>query len=255
MTSEPSVRVEAIGHVARVTLCRPPHNFFDAALLSTLADHFEEIGRQGEFRSILLDAEGTSFCAGADFSRPTSGEPSDPNDLYDIAARLVAAPKPVVAAIQGPAIGGGLGLAMVADFRVASPKARFAANFVKLGFHPGFGLGVTLPKVVGQQKAALLFYTGRRIGAEEALDWGLIDELTSEEDLGSTALALATEIAEAAPLAVQATRASQRRGLLEAFSAQTAHEAAEQVKLRSTKDFQEGLRAVAERRKGEFVGA
>jgi enoyl-CoA hydratase/carnithine racemase len=255
MTQETSVRVERADDVAVVTLCRPPHNFFDPAMLSAIADHFEAIGRERDLRAIVLAAEGSSFCAGADFGQPSSGPASEPQDLYAIATRLVAAPKPVIAAVQGPAIGGGLGLAVIADFRIASPKARFAANFVKLGFHPGFGLGLTLPRLIGQQRSNLLFYTGRRIGAEEALAWGLVDDLAPEPELQKKALSLAREIADAAPLAVQATRATQRRGLVEAFAAQTAHEAAQQVKLRETADFREGVRAVAERRKGQFVGA
>jgi enoyl-CoA hydratase/carnithine racemase len=255
MIQETSVRVEHVDDVAVVTLCRPPHNFFDAAMLSAIADHFETIGRDRNLRAIVLAAEGSSFCAGADFGQPSNGPASNPQDLYAIATRIIAAPKPVIAAVQGPAIGGGLGLAVTADFRIATPKARFAANFVKLGFHPGFGLGLTLPPLIGQQRANLLFYTGRRIAAEEALAWGLIDELAPELELQNAAISLAREIAEAAPLAVQAARATQRRGLVEAFAAQTAHEAAQQTRLRETADFKEGVRAVAERRKGQFIGA
>jgi enoyl-CoA hydratase/carnithine racemase len=162
--------------------------------------------------------------------------------------------KPVIGAIQGAAIGGGLGVAMVPDFRVACPEARFAANFVKLGFHPGFGLTHTLPKLIGQQKANLIFYTGRRIDGQTALEWGLADMLVSQEELRQTAIDLAKEIAENAPLAVMATRATMREGLAEAVSKQTDHELAEQNRLRQTEDFKEGVRAVAERRPGNFQG-
>ena len=169
--------------------------------------------------------------------------------------RLFSAKKPIVAAVQGAAVGAGLGLALVADFRVAAPEARFAANFVKLGFHPGFGITYTLPRLIGEQKAALMCLTGRRIKGEEALAWGLVDELVPLEELRDAALALAREIAENAPLAVQATRATLRAGLAAAVKAQTDHELIEQTALRKTADFAEGVRAVAERRPGKFIGA
>ena len=105
--------------------------------------------------------------------------------------RLFSCKKPIVGAIQGPAIGGGLGLALVPDFRVASPEARFAANFVKIGFHPGFGLTYTLPRLIGVQRANLMFLTGRRITGEEAFAWGLADLLVEPERLREAATKLA----------------------------------------------------------------
>ena len=96
------------------------------------------------------------------------------NPLYDQAVRLFSAKKPVVAAVQGAAVGAGLGLAVMADFRIASPDARFVANFVKLGFHPGFGLTHTLPRLIGRTKAELMCLTGRRVKAEEGLPRGLV---------------------------------------------------------------------------------
>jgi len=159
-----------------------------------------------------------------------------------------------VAAIQGSAVGGGLGLALVADFRVVSPEARFAANFTKLGIHPGFGLTYTLPRLIGPQRASLMFYTGRRIPGEQAVEWGLADVLAQADRLRDTAKDLAREIAESAPLAVRSTRATMRRGLADAVRAQTDHEFAEQSWLIRTEDHQEGVRAVAERRPGRFQG-
>ncbi|HYD45493.1 MAG TPA: enoyl-CoA hydratase/isomerase family protein [Phenylobacterium sp.] len=254
MSQAEDVGVETHGHVAVVEIRRPPHNFFDVGLITALAEAFEDIDRQTELRAIVLAAQGSSFCAGADFSRP-SPTGGATGDLYGAAARLFATKKPIIGAIQGPAIGGGLGLALVPDFRIVAPEARFAANFVKLGIHPGFGLTLTLPRLIGLQKAAQLLYTGRRINGEEALAWGLADGIAPKEGLREAALALASEIAEAAPLAVIATRATLRDGLVEAFKARTDHEGAEQAKLFSTQDYREGVRSVAERRPGNFVGA
>ncbi len=140
------------------------------------------------------------------------------------------------------------------DFRVACPEARFTANFVKLGFHPGFGLTWTLPRLVGQQKAALMFMTGRRIDGATAHDWGLVDVLTERANLRDAALALAAEIAENAPLAVMSVRATMRDGIADAIRAQTDREFAEQFRLQQTEDHKEGVRAVAERRPGNFKG-
>ena len=245
------VGFETDGHVAVVEMRRPPHNYFDVELMNALAQLFEDIDEDSSLRAIVLAAQGTAFCAGADFSTP--GGPS--RDVYPAAARLFATRKPIIAAIQGPAVGGGLGLALVADFRVAAPEARFSANFVKLGIHPGFGLTHTLPRLIGVQKAALLMYTGRRLNGEEALAWGLVDELVDQSDLREGALKLAAEIAEAAPLAVISTRATLRDGLVDAYREQVRHESDEQTKLLGTADAREGIAAVAERRPGRFTGA
>ena len=245
-------------HVALIEIHRPPHNYFDAQLIQDLADAFEAMDKQHECRAIVLASEGKSFCAGADFHSTAAGAgdevPTTTSRLYQNAVRLFACGKPIVAAIQGPAIGGGFGLALVADFRVVTSDARFGANFVKLGIHPGFGLTHTLPRIIGIQKASLLFYTGRRITGEEALAWGLADVLVESARLREEAMTLANEIAENAPLAVQSTRATLRRGLAEAVKAQTDHEHAEQSLLFRTEDHREGIQAVKERRSGRFKG-
>ncbi len=251
-----SVRIDE--YVALVEIHRPPHNHFDAKLIQDLADAFEALDHDQACRALVLASEGKSFCAGADFgsrgSGPNEEVASGSSRLYRNAVRLFACAKPVVAAVQGPAIGGGLGLALVADFRVVSPDARFAANFVRLGIHPGFGLTHTLPRIIGIQRASLMFYTGRRIAGAEAVEWGLGDVLAAPDRLREEAIALATEIAECAPLAVRSTRATIRRGLADVVRAQTDHEHAEQNLLFQTEDHREGVRAVKERRPGRFNG-
>ncbi|HVN27459.1 MAG TPA: enoyl-CoA hydratase/isomerase family protein [Candidatus Binataceae bacterium] len=252
------VTVAMKGNVATVEIHRPPHNFFDVALIKDLVSAFSRLDDDIDCRASVLCAEGKSFCAGANFAAPRAigADPNQAggNPLYSEAVRLFSCKKPIVAAIQGPAIGGGFGLALVADFRVASPEARFAANFVKIGFHPGFGLTHTLPRLIGHQKAALMFLTGRRINGEEALEWGLADVLAEPDKLREAATALAAEIAENAPLAILSTRATMRRGLAEAVKAQTDIEFVEQSRLMKTEDHKEGVKAVAERRPGRFVG-
>jgi enoyl-CoA hydratase/carnithine racemase len=240
-----------------VTLDRPPHNFVSVEFMSDLADAMEAADASNEVRAIVLQSEGKTFSGGADFSSPTDKVASGMegvNALYDQAVRLFSVATPIVAAVQGSAVGAGLGLALVADFRVAAPEARFAANFVKLSFHPGFGLTHTLPRLVGQQRAALMFLTGRRVKAEEGLAWGLVDEVVPMDELRGAALKLAREIAENAPLAVAATRKTLRAQLAADVRAQTNIEHKEQAILRATEDFAEGVRSVSERRPGNFVG-
>lgn len=245
-------------HVATVEMRRPPHNFFDMSMLVALADAFEALEADPVCRAIVLCAAGSSFCAGADFSKREANRETrsarSVNPIYAEAIRLFAAAKPVVAAIHGPAVGGGLGLALVADFRVACAEARFSANFNRLGFHPGFGLTVTLPRLVGEQKAALLLYTGRRIGGEEALSIGLVDQLVEKDAVRDAAVRLATEIAQSAPLAVVSTRRTLRAGLVERIRSAIAHESFEQTHHYRSADFREGIAAMAARRLPDFKG-
>ena len=238
--------------VATVELHRPPNNFFDVALISAIADAYEEL-QAGPCRAIVLCSEGRHFCAGADL---TSGTERTVGELYGQALRLFEAELPVVAAVTGAAIGGGLGLALSADFRVASAESRCAANFSRLGFHHGFGLTVTLPDAVGQQAASSLLYTGRRIGGAEALAIGLCDRLAdTTDDVLAEARAMAVELASAAPLSVRAIRATLRRGLPERVREATEIEQGEQDRLRRTEDFAEGVAASSQRREPQFKGS
>jgi enoyl-CoA hydratase/carnithine racemase len=238
-------------HVGVVCMRRPPNNFFDTSLVAALAGGYEELATGGWCRCIVLAAEGRHFCAGLDFGANAS---QDIADLYRAGLRLFAAPLPVVAAVQGAAVGGGCGLALSADFRIASAGSRFSANFARLGFHHGFGLSVTMPAVVGQQAAADLLLTGRRVGGVEALALGLCDRLAPEGEVLDHAKAYAGELAAAGPLAVRAIRATLRQGLLGRVSEAMDHEREEQLRLRYTEDFAEGVRASAERREPRFTG-
>ena len=241
--------------VALAEIRRAPNNFFDQAAISSLADAFEALDAEPGCRAAVLASEGKHFCAGANFAATEQpGLGAVGAHLYDEAVRLFATRTPVVAAIQGAAIGGGLGLALWADFRVAAPDARFSANFARLGFHHGFGLSVTLPRVVGQQRALELLYTGERIDGERALAIGLCDRLVPLDKLRGAARAFAAEIAASGPLAVSSIRETLRGGLAEEIRAATKRERAEQERLQHTSDFREGVAAMAERRAPVFRG-
>jgi enoyl-CoA hydratase/carnithine racemase len=249
------IGVSSEGNVGVVEIQRPPHNFFDNALINQIADAFEAFDREGNIRAYVLCAQGKSFCAGADFAnRPQTGAAESGKHLYKEATRLFRAKKPSVAAVQGAAIGGGLGLAVMTDFRVTCPEARFSANFTRLGFHPGFALTYTLPRLVGQQHANLMFYTGRRVGGEEAHAWGLADVLVPLAEVRKAALDLAKEIADSAPLALLGTRETLRRGFADGAEEATERELVEQDWMRKTEDFKEGVKSYAEKRVGNFRG-
>jgi 2-(1,2-epoxy-1,2-dihydrophenyl)acetyl-CoA isomerase len=240
--------------VAILEFSRPPSNFFSPGLIRQIADTCDELAAGERCRAIVLCSAGRVFCAGADFTDAHAIGSPDGSHLYDYAARLFEQPLPMVAAIQGAAIGGGLGLAMAADFRVAAPEARFAANFALIGIHQGFALSVTLPAAVGQQAALDLLYTGRRVGGAEAHDLGLADRLAGPGQARAEAHALAAQIAAAAPLAVRSIRTTMRGQLAEQARAAMARERAEQERLMQTSDWREGLAAVSERRPASFAG-
>lgn len=251
------IGVSLSGHVGVVEIRKPPLNFFDNALINQIADAFEVFDRDPQCRSVVLCAEGKAFCAGADFAnRPDTGATGEAGGkhLYKEASRLFRTKKPIVAAVHGAAIGGGLGLAVMPDFRVTCKEARFSANFARLGFHPGFGLTATLPRLVGEQMATLLFYTGRRIPGDEAVAIGLADVLAPQAEVRAKAMELATEIAQSGPLAVMSMRETMRRGLADAIEAATERELVEQEWQRGTSDFKEGVKATAERRLPDFKG-
>ena len=240
------------GHVAHIEMQREAPGYIDLDFASRLADQLEALDADDDCRAIVLSSGGKTFCAGADFGGATAGVP-DPAPFYEQAMRLFRTRKPIVAAVQGAAIGAGLGLAVVADFRVVGPSARFSANFNRLGIHPGFGLTLTLPRLVGEQQAALLFFTGRRIDGAEAQRIGLADELVADAEVLPRTLALAAEIAASSPAAIESTRASLRLGLAERVVEVNRREREIQIEQMRSADFREGVAAMAARRPANFT--
>lgn len=252
------VTAAANGFIGEIRFAKPPFNYACPELLRQIADAIDAFDADPAVRCILLSSKAKSFCAGADLAGDDSIANADGmaaiGQLYAQAARIFGRKKPMVAAVQGAAIGAGLGLALTADFRIAAPTARFSANFVRLGFHPGFALTCTLPRLVGVQRASWMMLSAERTKPEDALAWGLVDRLSGEEDLMTAGRALAGEIAANAPLALVAVRRTLVSGLAEQIEAAMRHEHAEQTVLKATADYAEGVASVFERREANFTG-
>lgn len=249
------ITVTEDGHVAVIEINRPPANYFDRGLIAQITGAAAGL-QAGGTRAIVLCSEGRHFCAGADFAggEMATDRERAAQDLYREAVRMFEIAVPVIAAVQGSAVGGGLGLACAADFRVTSPSARFHANFSMLGFHQGFGLSVTLPEIVGPQQAMDLLYTSRRIDGRRALEIGLADRLVPDGTQRSEAVAWAVQIAGCAPLAVQSMKQTLRGPLARKVRAVLERELSEQARLWATQDSQAGIAASLAREKPVFSG-
>jgi len=253
------VTITRDGHIGIVELHRGPNNFVDIAAIAALGDAYDELDADRDIRALVLCSEGKHFCAGANLAERVKDDGDSITQeagrhLYQEAHRLVSNAKPVVAAIQGAAVGAGIGLALTADFRVGCDASRLSANFARQGYHPGFGTTFTLPRVVGQQKAAWMFMTGERVPGAEALEIGLLDRLVDADAVRDTAIDMARDIATSGPLAVQGVRRTLRMGFADGFKQATYTEHFEQSLVRPTHDFKEGVVAMNERRTPNFKG-
>lgn len=254
------MHIESIqnGHIGEIRFSKPPFNYACPALLKAIADAIDAFDANPDVRCLVLSSEGKAFCAGADLAGDESIVSGDGMDaiqgLYQQALRIFRRKKPMVAAIHGAAVGAGLGLSLTADFRVVGPAARFSANFTRLGFHPGFALSYTLPRLIGEQHAAWMMLSSARVKPEDALHWGMADRLSGADDVLNTARAMASEIAENAPLALLAVRQTLMAGVADGAEAAMAREHAEQSILKPTADYAEGVASVFERRAANFIG-
>jgi len=261
--TEPAVLYEVEDHVAILTLNRPDNrNSMTPDVLAGLAEAVASARGDADVRCLVVTGRGKSFCAGADFKSQTLGgsaaEAAPPHErfygTYVPFLSILDVEVPTIAAMQGHAIGGGLGLGVVCDLRVANREARYGANFVRLGLHPGMATTYLLPRLMGVPKAVEFLLTGRIVSGAEAAEAGLVNHAVDGDAVLSRARELAAEIAGAAPRAVQWTKRSIYEGL--GWDPRTAarREAHVQSRTAEMEDAREGIAALLGRRDPEFRG-
>lgn len=224
-----------------------------------------EINRDNSVRCVILTGAGRAFSAGGDVkamrdrSGAFSGSPPAISDGYRenihvMLRALYGLRVPLIAAVNGPAIGLGCDVACLADMRIASEKAKFGVTFLKLGIIPGDGGTWILPRVIGQARAAELFYTGDVIDAATALEWGLVSRVTRPEDLMSEAEELASKVSAQPPHALRQAKMLLRQGQQVSYDSALELAANTQAMMHLTKDHEEGVAALLEKRPADFKG-
>jgi enoyl-CoA hydratase/carnithine racemase len=258
--SDPAVLYEAKDHVAEITLNRPENrNSMTNDVLEGLAGAIAQARSDSDLRCVIVTGKGKSFCAGADFKSQVQREGGGarlPHErsfaMYSPFLSVLDVEVPVIGALNGHAIGGGLGLAIVCDIRVANQEARYGANFVQLGLHPGMATTYILPRLVGMPRAAELLLTGRIVSGAEAAAIGLANYAVPPDQVLPKARELAREIASAAPIAVRLAKKSLYRHVGYDPRSAAEFEAHVQSRTLETEDSREGIKALLEKRAPVF---
>jgi enoyl-CoA hydratase/carnithine racemase len=251
------VRLERDGHVATLTIDNPPVNALHPDVARSLEARFEELGADPETRAIVLTGAGRHFMGGGDIAYfRTLTRASAERYVLGIQRMQDAIgllPQPVIAAVNGAALGGGCELAMACDVRIAETQAIFGQPEVGLGIIPGAGGTQHLPRLVGPGRAKRLLFTGERISADVALEWGLVEEVVPQGTSVERACAIGVAIAANAPLAVAAAKRAVNLGLQMGIRDAHALEASLFAPLVETTDFGEGVAAFFEKRPPKFT--
>lgn len=248
------------GAVAQVTISRPEAlNALNTEVLAALEEAFAGLAKDDSVRAVVLTGEGKAFVAGADIAEMRGFSPTQAQDYAARGAAVFAAiealPQPVIAAVNGFALGGGCELALACDIRLASERAKFGQPEVSLGVIPGFGGTQRLPRAVGLGEAMRLILGGQAVGAAEALRIGLVQGVYAPEALLDEASALAQTIAKNAPLAVRAAKQAMREGMDMPLAKGIAMEGRAFAACFDTADQREGMAAFVEKRRpGPFEG-
>lgn len=250
--------------VATLTLNRPDKlNAWDEEMMEEGAQAIEEIRSDLDIRVLVLTGAGRGFCAGADVTslarvterRSVRDELSNRQGIVAVAYQLRQMDRPVIAAINGVAAGGGFGLALACDIRIASDQAKFSQIFVKRGLVPDTGSTYFLPRIVGTEKACELMFRGNVIDAYEAQRLGIVSRVVPHEELMNEVMALAKELASGAPIALGLTKRALYKGASEIdLASQMDFELYLNSLLFGTEDFKEGVMSFLEKREPRFLG-
>ena len=252
--------ITKVGYVAVLAMNRAAaKNSLDPALLAALTAAFTQAGSDPETRAIILTGSGGSFCAGADLKKAMAeglGGDNAPRieEFHDLIRAVVGAPQPVIASIDGAAVGFGADLALACDLRVMSTRGYIQEKFVHIGLMPDGGGTFWLPRLVGIGRAMELLMLGTKVEAEQALALGLVNRVVAPDELDSTAQALAESFAQGPPLAIAAIKRAVRAGLDDTLGDALAREKAGQLGLLHSQDTMTGVMAWMQGRKPEFSG-
>lgn len=257
--TEPAVLYEAKDHIATITLNRPENrNSMTPDVLEGLSGAVAQARGDADVRCVVITGSGKSFCAGADFKSRRDDDALPPHErsfaMYSHFLKVLEVEVPTIAALNGHAIGGGLGLAVVCDLRVANREAKYGANFVRLGLHPGMATTYLLPRLMGLPRATEFLLTGRIVTGEAAAEAGLANYAVAPDEVLPKAYELAREIATAAPLAVRWTKQSIYRHVDWDPVSAARFEAHVQSRSFETEDNREGVKALLEKREPQFRG-
>jgi enoyl-CoA hydratase/carnithine racemase len=258
---ERAVLYEAADRIGLITLNRPEQrNAMSPELLDAYGEAIEEAKADSEIRCLVVTGSGNCFSAGADLrssmQRSDLGGPSKEASfaMYEPFLKTLEVEVPVVGALNGHAVGGGFGLSLLADIRVANADAKYGANFARLGIHSGLAISYVLPRLVGAANASELLFTGRLVRGSEALRMGLATHAVDGAEVLPKAMEIARAICGSAPMAVQQMKLSIRRGLGWEIREAALYEAGLQAASLQTEDAKEGRAAILEKREPEFTG-
>jgi len=254
-----SVTLAADDGIATLTVNRPDKlNALNAATITDLGEAIEEVRSRADIRGLIVTGAGRAFVAGADISELAAETPMSARELalkgQKIFSRFESSPKPVIAAVNGFALGGGCELALACHIRIASEQAKFGQPEVKLGICPGYGGTQRLARLVGKGRALQLLMTGETIDAAEAYRMGLVNRVVAADSLINTATGMLRQIFSNGPLAVAACIEAVGFGLDMPLDAALAMEATHFGLLAATADMREGTAAFLEKRPAEFKG-
>ncbi|HJL31118.1 MAG TPA: enoyl-CoA hydratase/isomerase family protein, partial [Polyangiaceae bacterium LLY-WYZ-15_(1-7)] len=259
MSATPAVRYERRGAIGEIVLDRPDNrNSMTPELLDAFAAASAEARADAEARCVIVRGEGSCFSAGADFKSTLQLEGGLPSDrsyaMYRPFLSVLDIEVPVIGALNGHAVGGGFGLALVTDIRIANRDAKYGANFTRVGLHSGMAISYLLPRLVGVSRANELLFTGRLVRGHEAEAMGLVSKAVEAEQVLPEARAMAEAIAGNAPLVIRTTKAAIRAGLGWDPKAAARREAPIQAESLQTEDAKEGMKALLEKRDPVFRG-
>ncbi|MGM0577281.1 MAG: enoyl-CoA hydratase/isomerase family protein [Myxococcota bacterium] len=261
--SSPAVTYEAKDAVGVITLNRPDNrNSMTAELLDAFHEATKEAAADDSARCVVITGTGSCFSAGADFKaqiqREGAGKTLMPHErsfaMYEPFLSVLDIEVPVIGALNGHAIGGGFGLALVCDMRVANRDAKYGANFARLGLHSGMAISYLLPRLVGPTTAAELLFTGRRFKGAEAREMGLVNRAVAGDEVWDVAWEMARRVADNAPVAVRLMKRTYYEGLGWDVRGAAHREAYAQAVTVATEDAKEGMQALLDKRTAEFKG-